>query len=71
MGLRAGTIEAVIDGRSLLVGGDIVLSVLGVPIGEETYQKRRERVNQVPHGAPVTITVLRDGQQITLSRIRP
>jgi S1-C subfamily serine protease len=71
MGLRAGTIEAVVDGRSLLVGGDVVLSVLGVPIGEETYQERRERVSRVPHGAPVTITVLRDGQQITLSRIRP
>jgi len=28
-------------------------------------------VNQVPHGAPVTITVLRDGRDITLSRIRP
>ena len=71
IGLRAGTIEATIDGRSLLIGGDVVLSILGVPIGDETYRERRERVSRVPHGAPVTITVLRDGQQVILSRIRP
>jgi S1-C subfamily serine protease len=71
MGLRAGTLPATIDGQTLLLGGDVVLSVLGVPIGEETYEKRRERVSQVPSGASVTITVLRDGQVMTLSRIRP
>ena len=70
LGLRAGTIRATVDGRSMLLGGDVILSVLGVQIGEETYEKRRERVRQVPPGSPVTVTVLRDGQPVTLSRIR-
>ena len=70
MGLRPGTVEATIDGRPLLVGGDVILAVLGVPIGEESYERRRERVNQIPPGALVILTVLRDGQAITLSRVR-
>ena len=71
MGLRAGTLPATIDGQSLLLGGDVVLSVMGVAIGEESYEKRRERVSRVPPGTAVTITVLRDGQVMTLSRVRP
>jgi len=70
MGLRPGTIPATVDGRNLLLGGDVILSVLGVPIGQESYAKRRERVSQVPPGSPVTVTVLRDGQPVILSRIR-
>jgi S1-C subfamily serine protease len=70
LGLRPGTIPATVDGRKLLLGGDVVLAVLGVPIGQESYEKRRERVRQVPPGSPVTVTVLRDGQPVTLSRIR-
>jgi serine protease Do len=70
LGLRPGTIPATVDGRKLLLGGDVILAVLGVPIGQETYEKRRERVRLVPQGSPVTVTVLRDGQPVTLSRIR-
>lgn len=71
IGLRPGTMQATIKGQTLRLGGDVILSVLGVPIGEETYEKRRERVNQLPPGAPVTLTVLRDGLLVTLSRVRP
>jgi serine protease Do len=70
LGLRPGTIPATVAGRNLLLGGDVILAVLGVPIGQESYEKRRERVRQVPPGSPVTVTVLRDGQPVTLSRIR-
>jgi serine protease Do len=69
IGLRPGTIQATIGGRTLLLGGDVILAVLGVPVGDETYEERRERVRQLPPGAPLTLTVLRDGRQITLSRI--
>jgi len=70
LGLRPGTIPATVAGRNLLLGGDVILAVLGVPIGQESYEKRRERVRQVPPGSPVTVTVLRDGQPVTLSRNR-
>ncbi len=70
LGLRAGTIDATIDGRAMLVGGDVILTVLGVPVGQENYEERRRRVRQLPPGAAVTVTVLRDGQLVTLSRLR-
>ena len=70
LGLRPGTIPATVEGRSLLLGGDVILSVLGVPIGQESYEKRRERIRQVPPGSPVTVTVIREGQVVTLSRVR-
>jgi len=70
LGLRAGTLQATIDGRPLLLGGDVILSVLGVPIGRESYESRRERVSQVAPGTPVTVTVLRDGRTVILSRVR-
>jgi len=70
LGLRPGTIPATVDGRTLLLGGDVILAVLGVPIGQESYESRRDRVRQVPPGSPITVTVLRDGHPLTLSRIR-
>jgi len=70
LGLRPGTIKATVDGRTLLLGGDVILAVLGVPIGQESYEKRRERVRAVPVGSPITVTVLREGRLVTLSRIR-
>jgi S1-C subfamily serine protease len=70
LGLRAGTIDATIDGRTMLVGGDVILTVLGVPVGQENYEERRKRVRELAPGAAVTVTVLRDGQLVTLSRLR-
>ncbi|MGD9853270.1 MAG: S1C family serine protease [Nitrospirales bacterium] len=63
LGLRAGSIVAMIDGKSLLIGGDIVLQVQGIPlIGDlSSYTLIRERVGKLRVGDVMTVRVLRDG----------
>ena len=68
LGLRGGTKVAVIDGESLVVGGDIILKVQGIAVGGlETYEKIRDELRQLPPGATLTITILRAGEIKDLS----
>ncbi len=67
IGLRAGTMKATINGQTITVGGDVILSVQGIPIDEPTaYEKIQERLSRLHPGAPIAITVLRDGRQVEL-----
>ncbi len=67
IGLRPGTMKATIDGRTLTVGGDIILAVQGIPIQDRgSYERIQERLSRLHPGAEVTITVLREGRQLEL-----
>ena len=70
IGLKPGTIPATIDGKALLVGGDILLSVLGMRIGDSSYEEIQERLSALPAGSLVRLTVLRDGRLVELSAPR-
>ena len=70
IGLKPGTIPATIDGKALLVGGDILLSVMGMRIGDSSYEEIQERLSRAPRGLLVRLTVLRDGQQVELTAPR-
>ncbi len=67
-GLRPGTRKATIDGQTFLVGGDIILSVGGIQVGEPGSRERIIAMRQqlVP-GSPLTIVVLRDGERVELT----
>ena len=67
-GLRPGTRKATIDGQTFLVGGDIILSVGGIQVGEPGSRERIITMRQqlVP-GSPLTIVVLRDGRRVELT----
>ncbi|MBI4607480.1 MAG: trypsin-like peptidase domain-containing protein [Candidatus Rokubacteria bacterium] len=68
IGLRAGTMKATIDGKTLTVGGDIILQVQGIPITDSTsYEKIQERLSRHHPGVQITITVLREGRQLELT----
>jgi len=68
LGLRASTIPATIGGKSLLVGGDILLAVDGIVIeSEESYVRIQERLSRRTAGDEVTVLVLREGQVVLLS----
>ena len=67
MGVRAGTIKATIDGKELLVGGDIILEVMGIQVEKNSYNKIREKINNLPVGETVEGKVLRDGKVIYIS----
>ena len=66
LGLRGGEIEARILGRELLVGGDIVLSVQGVPVMEDSFDEISEALTEVRPGDEVTVIVLRSGHLVEL-----
>jgi len=68
IGLRAGTVRATIGDDNLILGGDIILEVEGIPLaGPEGYVLARRRVRDLPTGEIVTITILRAGMRLKLS----
>jgi S1-C subfamily serine protease len=67
IGLRAGTMKATVDSQTLTVGGDVILSVQGIPIDAPTaYERIQERLSRLHPGALITIAVLREGRQVEL-----
>jgi S1-C subfamily serine protease len=72
VGLRGGAALATIMGEQLVVGGDIILKVQGIPVGDVTDHRRiRDILASVPPGAEFTMTVLRLGQVVTLKGRHP
>ena len=72
LGLRGGAELATIMGEQLVVGGDIILKVQGVPIGDVSDHRRvRDILDSLPPGKEFTMTVLRLGQVIELKGRHP
>lgn len=73
LGLNAGTMAAVIEGDPLIVGGDIVLEVQGVPVTGDGagYLVIRDRLTRLRSGDAITVVVWRHGRKETLTAKRP
>jgi len=69
LGLRPSMIPVKIGDLEMLVGGDIILMVQGISVGEELENLDRiyKTVATLPEGETVFITVLRAGEQLVLS----
>jgi len=66
-GIRGGNRTATIDGQTLVVGGDILLAVDGIPTGNlADYNRMREHLQRLAPGVPITVTVLRAGRVLNL-----
>jgi serine protease Do len=66
-GIRGGNRTATIDGQTLVVGGDILLAVDGIPTGNlADYNRMREHLQRLAPGVPITVTVLRAGHVLHL-----
>jgi serine protease Do len=63
-GLRGGTREVDIDGQTVLVGGDVILSVDGTPIN--TFEDLLTAVTNAEVGQTMSLSVLRDGTVIAI-----
>lgn len=64
-GLRSATDEVILGNRRYLIGGDILTAIDGRPLGKwETLSAYLDEEAQV--GQNVTLTVVRDGQELTL-----
>ncbi len=68
IGLRAGTLRATVGDEELIVGGDIILAIQGISLGEPSgYVLVRDRLKELHPGASITVTVLRAGRKIDLT----
>ena len=72
MGLMGGDKIAVIGGEQVAVGGDIILSVEGVPVGQaDNHERIRQLLSKRPPGAPFAMKILRSGQILELTGKTP
>jgi S1-C subfamily serine protease len=72
LGLRGGTSSATIAGEPLVVGGDIMLSLDGIPVnGIGDLVKIRERLRRLQPGEEFTVVVLRSGRVLELAGRAP
>jgi S1-C subfamily serine protease len=63
MGLRAGTLPAILGGEAVLLGGDVILTVLGVPVSDPQLHERLLAAIEAQEGtARITAEVLRGDQ---------
>jgi S1-C subfamily serine protease len=73
-GIRAGSLRARIEGADLLLGGDVILEVNGIPVleGHLAYERIYAAISKLKKGEKLTSKVLRDGRVIELcAMIRP
>ncbi len=68
IGIKGGTIPIKIQDEILIVGGDIVLEVMGVPLDEEgSLAKIREIMNKLSPAQIIKVKILRGGKTLELS----
>jgi serine protease Do len=71
IGLRGGTQLVNISGQEVPLGGDIILSVQGIPASAANIPKVREAMGRLAPGAPMKVTILRAGQVLELTGKAP
>ena len=64
-GLRPGTVPGMVDGKEMVLGGDILLAVDGISVTDpNALAKIRERMGKLPPGSTISTRVLRLGKLI-------
>jgi serine protease Do len=67
-GLRPGTVPGMIDGKEMVLGGDILLSIDGITLTSPAdMMKVRERLNSLRAGATIKATVMRLGKIVDVT----
>ncbi|MCI0585766.1 MAG: trypsin-like peptidase domain-containing protein [Planctomycetes bacterium] len=67
LGLKGGTVRAVIEGRAVLLGGDVILEALGVPVDDPRFlADLRRDVGRLGPEEEIRVEVLRAGKRQVL-----
>jgi serine protease Do len=66
-GLRGATQLVTISGHEVPLGGDVILSVQGIPASAANITRIRDAMNQLQSGTPFTARVLRAGEVLELT----
>jgi serine protease Do len=69
LGLRAGSLSAMVGTETFLIGGDIVIAVDGIALDAPEAQEtiRRRLIEMHRRGNPIRLTVLRGGELLELT----
>jgi serine protease Do len=71
-GLVGGTKVVTVGGEQIVLGGDIILSIEGIPADSAaSMMKIRDHLATLKPGAPITATVLRKGRVVDLAGVVP
>ena len=63
IGLRAGTIDATIDGLEIIIGGDIILDFAGTDFSTFDFRSKiKKKLKEYDKGDVIPITILRNGK---------
>ena len=67
--LRPSVIPTTIGELEIVLGGDIIMMVQGIPVGRELENLEQiiQTLAALPDGDEIFVTVLRDGEQVVLS----
>jgi S1-C subfamily serine protease len=72
LGLKPGNIGATIEGERVLLGGDIILEIEGIQIGDKDFTQKLRRVVARPDAGQMgTVTVLRGDKRLQLHATAP
>jgi S1-C subfamily serine protease len=72
IGIRGGTTKATIGGTDVILGGDIILESVGIPLVDEaSRQKVRDALGRLKAGDPINVKVLREGRVVELTGRMP
>jgi S1-C subfamily serine protease len=66
MGLRGGTTHATVEGENVILGGDVILTVQGIPFSMKNYEKIQDVVTRLGPGDIVSVKILRGGEHLEL-----
>jgi S1-C subfamily serine protease len=69
LGLRGGSLRAEIEGQAYLIGGDIILGVMGIPVALDRTREIQDRLRELSSGDELEIVVLRDGKVLGLNGV--
>lgn len=71
-GFKGGEIIANIDGREVILGGDIITSINGTMITtEESLEKASESLNNTEKNGTVNVVLLRGGKEVKIELLKP
>jgi S1-C subfamily serine protease len=69
MGLRGGTTNATVEGENVILGGDVILAVQGIPFSMKNYERIQAVVSRLNSGDLVDVKILRGGEQLELKAV--
>ena len=72
LGLRPGSVRATVEDEPLNLGGDVIIKVMGIPLGNpDSLPEIRAALVKMEKGESIRVTVLRAGKPVELSAGKP